>query len=87
MMACILSCFKPRPPTLQADSLPAEPQGKPKNTAVGSLSVLQQVFPTLESNQGLLHYRQILYQLSYHGSPLSCFSRVQLFATHWTVAG
>ena len=25
-------------PTLQADSLPAEPQGKPKNTGVGSLS-------------------------------------------------
>ena len=24
--------IKPRSPTLQADSLPAEPQGKPKNT-------------------------------------------------------
>ena len=28
--------IKPRSPTLQADSLPAEPQGKPKNTGVGS---------------------------------------------------
>ena len=28
--------IKPRSPTLQADSLPAEPPGKPKNTAVGS---------------------------------------------------
>ena len=31
--------IKPRCPTLQADSLPAEPQGKPKNTGVGSLSL------------------------------------------------
>ena len=28
---------EPRSPALQADSLPAEPQGKPKNTGVGSL--------------------------------------------------
>ena len=54
---------------LQADSLPAEPQGKPKNTRVGSLSLLQRIFPTQESNRGLLHCRQILYQLSYQGSP------------------
>ena len=58
-----------RSPALQADSLPAEPQGKPKNTGVGSLSLLQQIFPTQESNWGLLHCRQILYQLSYQGSP------------------
>ena len=51
------------------DSLPAEPQGKPKNTGEGSLSILQQIFPTQESNQSLLHCRQILYQLSYQGSP------------------
>ena len=30
--------IKPRSPTLQADSLPAEPPGKPNNTGVGSLS-------------------------------------------------
>ena len=41
------------------DSSPAEPPGKPKNTAVGSLSLLQQIYPTQESNQGLLHYDQI----------------------------
>ena len=29
--------WTPRCPTLQADSLPAEPQGKPKNTGVGYL--------------------------------------------------
>ena len=42
-------------PTLQADSLPAELKGKHKNTGVGSLSLLQQIFLTQESNQGLLH--------------------------------
>ena len=60
---------KPRSPTLKADSLPAEPQGKPKNTGVGSLSHLQRIFLTQESNWGLLHCRQILYQLRYQGSP------------------
>ena len=53
---------------LQADSLPAEPQGKPKNTRVGSLSFLQGIFLTQESNQGLLHCRQILNQLGYEGN-------------------
>ena len=32
--------IEPRSPSLQVDSLPAEPQGKPKNTGVGSLSLL-----------------------------------------------
>ena len=59
----------PRYPTLQVDSLPAGPQGKPKNTGVVSLSLLQGIFPIQESNWGLLHCRQILYQLSYQGSP------------------
>ena len=45
-----------------------EPQEKLKNTGVGSLSLLQWIFPTQESNQGLLHCRQILYQLSYEGN-------------------
>ena len=61
--------IQPSSPELQEDSLPAEPQGKPKNTEVGSLSLLQCIFPTQESNQGLLHCRQILYQLSYQESP------------------
>ena len=60
--------IKPRSPPLQADSLPAEPQGKPKNTGVGSLSLLQGIFPTQELNPGLLHCRRILYQLSHKGS-------------------
>ena len=48
---------------------PAESQGKPKNTGVGSLSLLQQIFLTQESNRVFLHCRQILYQQSYQGSP------------------
>ena len=61
--------IEPRSPALQADSLPAELQGKPKNAEVGRLSLLQGIFPTRESNRGLLHCRQVLYQLSYEGSP------------------
>ena len=63
--------FKPRSPTLQVDSLPAEPQGEPKNTGVGSLSLLQGIFLIQELNWGLLNCRQILYQLSYQGSLLA----------------
>ena len=55
-------------PAFQADSLPSEPPGKPKNTAVGSLSLRQGIFPPEESNRGLLHCRMILYQLSHKGS-------------------
>ena len=44
--------------------------GKPKNIGVGSLSLLQQIFPTQEQNLDLLHCRRILYQRSYHGSTL-----------------
>ena len=40
----------PRSPVFQVDSLSAEPQGKPKNTEVGRLSLLQQIFQTQESN-------------------------------------
>ena len=39
-------------PTLQADSLPVEPQGKLKNTGVGSLSLLQGIFPTQQIEPG-----------------------------------
>ena len=36
---------------------------------MGSLSLLQGIFPTQESNPGLPHCRRILYQLSHKGSP------------------
>ena len=41
---------------------------KPKNTGVGSLSLLQEIFPTQESNWSLPHCGWILYQLSHKGS-------------------
>ena len=43
--------------------------GKPKNTGGGHLSLLQEIFLTQESNQGLPHCRRILYQLSHQEVP------------------
>ena len=46
------------------------PRNSPgQNTGVGSLSLLQGIFPTQRWNPGLPHCRQILYQLSHKGSP------------------
>ena len=36
---------------------------------MGCCFLLQGIFPIQESNLGLLHYRKILYGLSYKGSP------------------
>ena len=44
---------------------------------MGSLFPLQQIFPTQEWNWGLLYFMQILYQLSYQGSPQ--WSKAHLF--------
>ena len=60
--------------SVMSDSLRAHglysPWNSPgQNTGVGSLSLLQGIFLTQESNWGVLHCRQILYQLSYQGSP------------------
>ena len=41
-----------------------------KNTEVGCHALLQEIFPTQGLNPGLLHCRQILYQLSCQGSPV-----------------
>ena len=40
-----------------------------QNTGVGNCSLLQGIIPTQGSNLGLSHWRRILYQLSYQGSP------------------
>ena len=72
-----------RSPTLQADSLSSKPPGKPKNTGIGSLSLLQGIFPSQESNWGLLHSRQILYHLSHQGS-YSSFYRDTCYFTQET---
>ena len=46
---------------------PWNPPGQ--NIGVGSLSLLHGIVPTQGWNPGLLHCRQILYQLSHKGSP------------------
>ena len=52
------------------------PRNSPgQNTGVGSLSLLQGIFPTQGSNPGLLHCRWILYQLS-HKASLRILERV-----------
>ena len=57
---------------------------KPMNTGVGSLSLLQGIFPTQESNQGLLHWRWVLHQLSYEESPrISCRFLLQESSPPW----
>ena len=46
------------------------PRNSPsQNTGMGSLSLLQGIFPTQGSNPGLPHCRRILYQLSHKGNP------------------
>ena len=70
--------IKPWSLTLQGNSLPAEPSGKPKNTEVGCLSLLQGISTTQESNWDLLHCRQILYQLSFQRSPIYYYRQALL---------
>ena len=69
--------IKPRSPALRVDSLLAEPPEKPKDTGVGSLSLLQGIFLTQEPNQGFLHCTWTLHQLNYQGS-LSYISSVYM---------
>ena len=76
--------IKPRSPALQADSLPSVSPGKPKNTGVGILSLLQGIFLTQQSNQGFLHCGQILYQLSYQGSPSAANFLAMIWGHHFT---
>ena len=71
---------------MREDSLPTEPPGKSKNTGVGSLSLLQGIFPTQELKQGLLHCTWILFQknicfcfIDYIASALDCVDRSKLW--------
>ena len=61
-------------PALQADSLPSEPPGKPKNTGVGSLSLLQGNLPDpgIEPGSPALQVDSLPTELS--GSPQGLFS-------------
>ena len=66
-----------------------------QNTGVGSLSLLQWIFPTQELNWGLLHCRRILYQLSYQGSPRGALEGASrpspgcwsFHTSHWSQVG
>ena len=62
---------------IAGDSLLSESLGRPKNTRVGSLSLLQRIFLTQESNWSLLYCGRILYQLSHQRRPscsaVTCF--------------
>jgi len=65
--------------------LPPEPQGKPKNTGVGSLSLRQQIFPIQGLNRGLLHCRWILLPIELSGKQCCvkfCCSTKWLSYTH-----
>ena len=66
--ACCLSLVTKSCPTLATPwtarfICPWDSPGK--NTGVGCRFLLQGIFPTQESNTGLLHCKQFLYQLSY----------------------
>ena len=52
-----------------------------QNTGMGSLSLLQGIFPTQGSNPGLLNCRQILYQLSHSWWLLAFQSKIPLKLT------
>ena len=49
----------------------------------GYLPLLQGIFPTQQSNHGLLHCRRILYQLSYQGSPWGWGAHSDFSITRW----
>ena len=55
--------------SLQTHGLYSPWDSSGQNAGVGSLSLLQGIFPTQGWNPGLLHCGQILYQLSHKGSP------------------
>ena len=71
-------------PALQVDSLPAEPQGKPKDTGVGILFLFQQIFLIQESNRDLLHCRWILNQLRDEGRPLFFSLKIDINTLTWS---
>ena len=53
-----------------------------KNTGVGCDALLQGIFLNQELNWGLLHCRQILFQLSYQGSPVCIYMYIHTYHTH-----
>ena len=66
---CCRQCCSVLSDSLQPHGLYSPWNSLGQNAGVGSLSLLQGIFATQGSKPGLLHCRQILYQLSYQGSP------------------
>ena len=56
-----------------------------QNTGVGSLFLLQKIFPTQKLNWGILHCRWILYQLSYQGSPFNWNIYIYTWILHFMI--
>ena len=74
--SCLVISDSPRPHELYS------PWNSPgQNTGVGSLSLLQGIFPTQGSNTGLPHCRRILYQLGRKRSPYIYIVGFILFGT------
>ena len=67
-LSCVRLC-SPKDCSLPGSSVHGDSPAK--NAGVGSHARLLGIFPTQESNRGLLHCRRILHQLSYQGSPHS----------------
>ena len=76
----LVTTWKVKVKVAQSDSLRPHglynPQNSPgQNIGVGSLSLLQGIFPTQGSNPSLPHCRRVLYQLSHKGSPHTSIKR------------
>ena len=67
-----LTLCKPMDCSLPHSSVHGDSPGK--NTGVDCHTLFQGIFPTQELNWSFLHCRQILYQLSYQGSPIQWLS-------------
>ena len=70
-----------RSPALRADSLLTEPPGSPKILEWVAYPFSKGSSYPQDLNQGLLHCRWILYQLSYQGSPIIAFFYPQIQPT------
>ena len=69
VLSCLIVSGSLRPHGLQPARLLCPWDSPGKNTRVGCHALLQEIFPTQGSNQGLEHCRQILYHLNHQGSP------------------
>ena len=65
--ACSVMSESSRPHRLQPTRFLCPQDSPGKNTGVGCHFLLQGIFPTQESNPGLLYCRQMIYSLSHQG--------------------